>query len=205
MNAMFRILQLMLLVVLAGSGMHVHAAVGDELGCITGDCENGNGTLVAEGEEGLLRYRGPFVNGKYHGFGMLELLDKKLTYKGNFRNGMRNGRGTQWDAENNVYIGMWRNDKRNGMGLQAYKVADWSEDKYTESWLSQNTENYQGTFLNDNFDGQGTYRWADGVKYTGGWAANKKHGRGSFLYPSGNRTDRIFEFDERVYDEPLPR
>jgi len=181
------------------------AAVGDELGCLAGNCENGVGTLVEETPQGLQRYRGDFVDGKFHGFGKLELLGRKITYKGNFRSGMKWGRGTEWDAENTVYIGQWKNNRRNGQGLQAFRVKDWKEDKYTENWLSTNTENYQGTFLNDNFDGQGTYRWPDGVRYTGGWAANKKHGRGHFLYPSGNRTDRIFEFDERVYDEPLPR
>jgi hypothetical protein len=193
------------LALLAALPVALHAAVGDELGCISGACENGVGTLVEDGEQGLLRYRGPFVNGKFHGFGILELLDRKITYKGNFQAGRRHGRGTQWDAENNVYIGLWRNDRRNGQGLQAYKVTQWREDRYTENWLSKNTENYQGTWLNDNIDGQGTYRWPDGVTYTGGWAANKKHGRGYFLYPSGLRSDRIFNFDERVYDEPLPQ
>lgn len=199
---MKHLLQLLVLFVLGGSGTGALAAVGDQLGCLTGDCQNGVGTLVERGEQGLIRYSGAFVNGKYHGFGKLELFDQRLTYKGNFLAGLRNGRGTQWDRDNNVYIGLWRNDRRNGQGLQAYKVPGWSEDKYTENWLSQNAENYQGTFRNDNFDGQGTYRWPDGVKYTGGWAANKKHGRGYFLYPTGLRSDRIFNFDERVYDEP---
>jgi hypothetical protein len=202
---MTKILRIALLAMLALVSPALFAAVGDELGCTTGDCENGVGTLVQETDRGLTRYRGPFVNGKYQGFGKLEWIDEKLTYKGNFLNGMRHGRGTQWDRDNNVYVGLWRNDKRNGMGLQAYKVAAWKEDKYTENWLSKNTENYYGTFRNDNFDGEGTYRWPDGVEYSGGWAANKKHGRGYFVYPGGLRHDRIFNFDERVYDEPLPR
>lgn len=202
---MKRILRVFACLLLCGLGNQGWAAVGDELGCLAGDCVNGVGTLVEKTDKGLIRYRGPFVDGKYHGFGILELIDQRLTYKGNFQLGVRHGRGSQWDRDNNVYIGQWRNDRRNGMGLQAYKVQGWSEDKYTENWLSQNTENFYGTFRNDNFDGEGTYRWPDGVKYTGGWAANKKHGRGYFLYPTGLRSDRIFDFDERVYDEPLPR
>ena len=198
---MKHMLKIVALSLLALTSLQLQAAVGDELGCISGDCENGFGTLVAETDRGLVRYRGEFVNGKYHGFGKLELLDEDLTYKGNFLNGMRNGRGSQWDRENNVYVGLWRNDRRNGQGLQAYKVPDWKEDKYTEAWLSKNTENYQGTFLNDNFDGQGTYRWADGMVYTGGWAANQKHGRGYFVYPGGLRSDRNFNFDEPVWEE----
>lgn len=195
----------LLVLVLAGMATAVWSAVGDELGCISGNCENGVGTLVEETPDGLRRYQGDFVNGKFHGFGKLELIEKKTTYKGNFQNGLKSGRGSEWDRENSVYIGQWRNNRRNGTGVQAFRVQDWKEDKYTENWLSRNAENFQGTFLNDNFDGEGTYRWPDGVTYTGGWAANKKHGRGYFLYPTGLRSDRIFEFDERVYDEPLPR
>jgi hypothetical protein len=199
------LLKLLVLIFLAAPVTAQQAVVGDVLGCITGDCENGVGHLVDRTEQGLIRYRGNFRDGKYHGFGKLELLDRKITYKGNFLDGKRQGRGSEWNAENNVYIGLWRNDRRNGMGIQAFRVQDWKEDKYTEHWLSENTENYYGTFLNDNFDGEGTYRWPDGVRYTGGWAANKKHGRGTFYYASGNRQDRIYEFDERVYGEPLPR
>jgi hypothetical protein len=195
----------LLALVLAVMATAAWSAVGDELGCISGNCENGVGTLVEETPDGLRRYQGDFVNGKFHGFGKLELIDKKITYKGNFQNGQKSGRGSEWDRENSVYIGQWRNNRRNGTGVQAFRVQDWKEDKYTENWLSRNTENFHGTFRNDNFDGTGTYRWPDGVTYTGGWAANKKHGRGYFLYPTGLRSDRIFEFDERVYDEPLPR
>ncbi|MGA0805647.1 MAG: hypothetical protein ACO3PV_03915 [Pseudohongiellaceae bacterium] len=194
-----------LLLVLATLAPPAWSAVGDELGCISGDCQNGVGTLVEETPEGLRRYRGDFINGKFHGFGKLELIEKKIVYKGNFRNGEKSGRGTEWDRDNNVYIGQWSRNRRNGAGLQAFRVEEWREDKFTENWLARNTENFQGTFRNDNFDGEGTYRWPDGVTYTGGWAANKKHGRGYFLYPTGLRSDRIFEFDERVYDEPLPR
>lgn len=190
---------------LAAVALPARAAVGDELGCISGDCENGVGTLVEKTGQGLQRYRGAFVNGKPHGFGKLELLDRKITYKGNFQNGMKWGRGSEWNADGDVYIGQWKNNRRNGQGLQAYRVPDWKEDKYTEQWLARNTENYQGGFLNDNFDGEGTYRWADGVRYTGGWAANKKHGRGYFLHNTGLRSDRMFEFDVQIHDEPLPR
>jgi len=204
-TANFSAAQTLLVLFLACLSVPVWSAVGDELGCVSGNCEKGVGTFVEETPDGLRRYQGEFDNGKFHGFGKLELLDKKITYKGNFQNGLKSGRGTEWDRENSVYVGQWRNNRRNGTGVQAFRVEDWKEDKYTENWLSRNAENFQGTFRNDNFDGTGTYRWPDGVTYTGGWAANKKHGRGYFLYPTGLRSDRIFEFDERVYDEPLPQ
>lgn len=182
-------------------GSQVLAADKDELGCLSGDCITGKGTLVEETDRGLRTYRGDFLNGEFHGFGRLTYNDEGEHYKGRFRNGKKEGRGTLWDKEGNVYMGQWRNDRRNGMGVQAFRVADWSEDKYTEEWLRENTENYYGEFQNDVFFGEGTYRWEDGTKYVGNWVANKKHGRGYFDHGTGYKAWRTFEFDERIYDE----
>lgn len=172
----------------------------DGLGCIRGDCENGQGTLVRDTELGRTVYRGGFRNGEYHGFGRLHWEDQRWNYKGYFRNGKRHGRGTFWDRENNVYIGQWANDRRNGQGSQFFAVEGWREDRYTENWLRDNTENYSGGFRNDVFYGEGTYRWKDGTRYVGGWVANKKHGDGYFDYGHGHIARKKYEFDERVFD-----
>lgn len=189
------------LLLMLAFGPAAQAARKDELGCISGDCSVGQGTLVEETERGLRTYRGDFVDGKFHGFGRLTYNDEGETYKGRFRIGKKWGRGTLWDKKGNVYIGNWRNDRRNGMGMQAFHVEGWKEDTYTETWLRENTENYYGEFKNDVFFGKGTYRWEDGTKYVGEWAANKKHGRGYFDHGTGYKAWRNFEFDERVYDE----
>ena len=177
------------------------AARNVELGCISGDCINGKGTLVEETERGLRTYRGDFVDGKFHGFGRMTYHDEGEHYKGRFRIGVKWGRGTLWDKDGNVYMGNWRNDRRNGMGVQAFKIENWQEDRYTETWIKENTENYYGEFKNDVFFGKGTYRWEDGTKYVGEWAANKKHGKGYFDHGTGYKGWRNYEFDERVYDE----
>ncbi len=178
-----------------------------ELGCLRGDCVTGYGVLVQETEDGLTRYRGEFREGQYHGDGRLEYLDQDAVYKGDWFLGKRQGRGIMWERSlswstgfhyYDVYIGNWRNDLRHGFGTQAFNVLDWREDRNTENWLIRNTENYTGDFVNGVFSGEGTYRWADGTKYTGGWAANKKHGRGYFDFGTGIRSERIFEFDVQV-------
>jgi hypothetical protein len=183
------------------------AAEDDEIGCLRGDCINGYGILVEETDRGLTRYRGEFREGKYHGSGRLEYLSGVETYKGNWVLGKKQGRGIMWNrsvgwsSTNNIYdiyIGNWRNDRRNGQGTQAFMVRDWVEDRNSEIWLTENTENYSGEFLNDIFSGEGTYRWADGTTYTGGWAAGKKHGRGYFEFGTGIKSERIFEFDVQV-------
>ena len=110
-------------------------------------------------------------------------------------------RSAFWSSTNNIYdiyIGNWRNDRRNGLGTQAFMIQDWVEDRNSETWLINNTENYTGELVNDIFNGDGTYRWADGTKYTGGWAAGKKHGRGYYDFGTGIRSERIFEFDVQV-------
>ena len=179
----------------------VFSAKNEELGCISGNCETGKGSLVEETERGLRSYRGNFLNGKFHGFGRLTFDDEGENYKGRFRNGKKHGRGTLWNKKNDVYMGQWRNDRRNGHGIQAFHVEGFREDRYTEDSLKGISENYFGKFKNDVFYGEGTYRWEDGTVYVGTWAANKKHGRGYFDYGTGHKAWRTFEFDKRIYDE----
>lgn len=171
-----------------------------ELGCVTGDCENGRGTLIEETERGRVSYRGTFKNSEYDGFGRLEYEDEKAVYKGYFKAGKRQGRGTYWDSDNSVYIGQWRNDRRNGHGTQAFNVDSWTEDAHTEQWLENNTENYTGNFSNDVFYGEGTYRWENGTLYVGNWVANKRHGEGYYDYGDGRIANRRYEYGERIVE-----
>ena len=40
----------------------------------------------------------------------------------------------------------------------------------------QDGESYYGDWVEDNYEGFGTYRWADGDVYVGEWKNDKKHG-----------------------------
>ncbi len=197
---MNKVVSFAVFMLLAGAcaGFAPVVSANDEMGCIRGDCENGTGTLVHMTELGLATYRGAFREGNYHGYGRLVLHERGENYKGNFLNGRKHGRGILWDDNNNVYIGQWRNDRRNGQGTQAFNVDGWYEDRNTERWLAENTENYTGEFRNDVFAGQGTYRWANGTRYVGGWMANKKHGRGYFDFGNNIRSPRVFDMDVQI-------
>ena len=169
--------------------------------CLSGDCINGYGSLEITTNIGVNTYRGNFEDGLYHGFGKLtEMVSRseRAYYEGNWVEGVRSGRGTFWDGRGSLYIGEWKNDKRDGRGSYFFGVHDWSENKYTEYWLSENTENYTGGFKNDLYDGQGTYRWPDGQKYVGGFFANDKHGPGTFYYPRGTTRQQVWEYGEFV-------
>ena len=167
--------------------------------CIYNDCQNGFGTLEITTNVGKNLYRGNFKDGKYHGNGRLEemlTVTTRAYYDGNWDMGIRSGRGTYRNGEGNLYIGQWRNDKREGQGSYFFGVKDWTPNKYSEFWLSENVENYTGGFQNDLYHGQGTYRWPDGQRYVGEFFANDKHGPGTFYYSTGSIRPQIWEYGE---------
>jgi len=169
--------------------------------CVFGDCLNGFGTLEITTNVGRNVYRGNFKDGKYHGNGKLEeslTVTTRAYYDGNWDMGVRSGRGTYWNGTGNLYIGQWRNDKRDGQGAYFFGVKDWTPNKHSEFWLSENVENYSGGFQNDLYFGHGTYRWPDGQKYVGEFFANDKHGPGTFYYPSGTIRPQVWEYGEFI-------
>ena len=170
--------------------------------CTTGDCTEGYGVLVIKTNFGENVYRGNFKEGSYHGYGKLtEMVSRhqRAYYDGNWDMGIRSGRGTYWNGKSELYIGEWKDDKRHGRGSYFYGLTDWSENRYSEAWLSENVENYTGEFMTDFYHGQGTYRWPDGQKYVGGFFANKKHGPGTFYYPRGTQRPQMWEYGKLLY------
>ena len=167
--------------------------------CTYNDCQNGYGTLEITTNVGKNLYRGNFKDGTYHGNGKLEemlTVTARASYDGNWDMGIRSGRGTYWNGEGNLYIGQWRNDKREGQGSYFFGVKDWTPNKYSEFWLSENVENYTGGFQNDLYQGNGTYRWPDGQRYVGEFFANDKHGPGTFYYSTGSIRPQVWEYGE---------
>jgi len=47
---------------------------------------------------------------------------------------------------------------------------------------------YNGCYLNDEKDGLGEFRWANGERYIGNWCKNKQHGAGIMISPKGSET-----------------
>ena len=63
-----------------------------------------------------LQYEGNFLNGKFHGDGILySTINKK--YEGSFHNGKRHGDGTSYYDNSNIeYIGKWVSNEKHGIG-----------------------------------------------------------------------------------------
>ncbi|MBT8147071.1 MAG: hypothetical protein KJN90_09470 [Gammaproteobacteria bacterium] len=169
--------------------------------CVYGDCENGRGTLEIGTPAGKAVYRGSFRDGEFHGFGRLEeplSFTEKAIYEGNWADGKRSGRGKYYDGKGDLYIGEWLDDMRHGKGSYFVRIGRWNENQHTEFWLSQNTENYTGDFVNDLYQGQGIYRWKNGSRYEGGFFANDRHGFGTFYYSTGTARKQLWEYGDFV-------
>ena len=170
--------------------------------CLRGDCIHGEGTLELTTEFGKGRYVGGFIDGEFDGYGRLEMpiswTDNEV-YVGNWERGLRSGRGTHWNGKGDLYIGQWRDNKRNCTGSYFFDLPVWRENQHSEYWLKENTENYTGEFVNDHFQGKGTYRWNKGHKYEGSFFAGKKHGFGTFYYAkTGTARHQLWNYGDFV-------
>ena len=167
--------------------------------CVYGSCGNGRGTLSLKTPWGLGEYIGDFRDEEFHGYGRLEIpisFTQRAVYAGNWVRGQREGRGTHWNGEGKLYIGEWRNNKRHGTGSYFFNIPGWKENEHTEFWLKENFENYTGDFVEDHFQGKGTYRWPDGQRYEGSFFASDKHGEGVFYYTTGTSRKQFWHYGD---------
>lgn len=81
-------------------------------GCISGNCQNGYGTLIMKNGD---RYIGQFKNGKFNGYGKLDLILGER-YVGEFKNNEFWGEGTLKIKDGGKYIGDFVNSDFNGLG-----------------------------------------------------------------------------------------
>ena len=70
--------------------------------------------------------------------------------------------------EGSRYVGEFLNSRRHGNGL-----------------LTQNNNIFRGTFINDAFEGTGSYQGENGECYEGEWKNNERHGKGVYEWPDG--------------------
>ena len=127
----------------------------------------------------LGRYVGEILDGKPHGLGSFyyNQSDNRLSYEGDWADGMPNGKGKLIIKDGSVYDGTWVNGYLNGQGTLTFS----------------NGEKYEGNFSNGIYDGQGSYYYPSGSKYVGGWREGKESGFGIFYYASGARYEGNWE------------
>ena len=106
-----------------------------DVGCIEGDCENGQGTYsYAYGEWKGDKYVGEYKDGLRNGQGTYSYANGDK-YVGEWKDDRKNGQGTWTDTNGNKFVGEFKYDKRNGKGTLTradgaiYPCGLWKDDK----------------------------------------------------------------------------
>jgi hypothetical protein len=104
--------------------------------------------------------------------------DGKCRYKGEWKNGMPNGKGIKHFYKTDSYIeGNFVDSFAHGYGKQTFE----------QTW-EKTQPYYEGEFNRNNYDGKGEYHFGDGDYYKGMWKNNKYHGQGAAYSKYLNRT-----------------
>lgn len=135
-----------------------------QIGCITGDCENGEGSFAyADGSK----------------------------YEGTFRDGKIDGQGTWVYPSGEKYVGGFKENFMHGSGVLYQKagkklVGEWVEGEYVGD--SRSEMGRVGCIKGDCDDGKGTYVYQDAAaKYVGSFKAGEAEGKGICYYANGDR------------------
>lgn len=173
----------------------------------TGEFKNGNaeGTGEYSWTDGS-RYEGNVNYFKRQGEGVFSCSSGQA-YEGTWKNGLRDGKGTQYynDAKTVSFKGSWRKGLRHGFGTMTYisgnvYEGEWVEDKKSGhgvmTW-SDRQELYIGMWENDLANGEGEHIWTETPQksfqrqtcnlYRGSFKDGKRHGFGTFFYSNGSQ------------------
>ncbi|MBK9109707.1 MAG: caspase family protein [Saprospiraceae bacterium] len=169
--------------------------------CIRGNCINGFGTMVyADGS----RYTGEFRSGLREGKGIYYYYNQNK-YLGEWSKDLRQGEGKMEFANGDVYTGIYEQNLMQGHGVMEFGRGDkyiglWYANKPNGKWsyYFKTGERYEGDFVNALFEGQGTLYYKSGAHFTGQWKASKKHGLGNFHDANGKIVSAEWSADKMI-------
>jgi hypothetical protein len=107
-------------------------------------------------------YEGDCKNGLAHGYGVAK---GSAEYQGEFRKGLKDGKGVKTWAWGDRYEGGFLNDRRHGKGMYVWGAAS--------PWAG---ERYVGDYVADQREGHGTYYWPNGDRFEGVWKDDRRYG-----------------------------
>jgi hypothetical protein len=107
-------------------------------------------------------YEGGCKNGLAHGDGVAR---GSAEYTGEFRKGMKHGRGVKSWPWGDRYEGGFLDDRRNGKGMYVWGAGS--------PWAG---ERFAGEYLADQREGWGTYYWPNGDRFEGVWKDDRRYG-----------------------------
>jgi hypothetical protein len=153
-------------------------------GCVKGDCNNGQGTLIKRGyvDGESTTYTGSFKNGKYNGKGKY-VVSSGDYYVGDFGDGYKSGYGEYYWSDGKVYKGQWKNDEFNGYGeftdSRSIFKGQWKDhlrNGYAESKYKDGSI-HKGQWKNNEFNGYGIYKNIKGIEFSGNWVDGELNGK----------------------------
>jgi hypothetical protein len=107
-------------------------------------------------------YEGGCRNGLAHGYGIAK---GSAEYQGEFRKGLKDGKGVKTWAWGDRYEGGFLNDRRHGKGMYVWGAGS--------PWAG---ERYVGDYVADQREGHGTYYWPNGDRFEGVWKEDRRYG-----------------------------
>ncbi len=116
-------------------------------------------------------YKGPMLLGKKNGMGEFFYKKEQMTFSGEYRNDLREGKGKLASLDGTyLYVGGWHKNKMEGTGiLNSTKIG-----------------RYEGEFHKDCFEGKGKLIDLENNIYDGMFHKGKKKGKGELKLNNGN-------------------
>lgn len=151
-------------------------------------------------------YKGGFVNGQFHGKGILLLVNGDR-YAGSFVHGKREGEGLLTTAKGDTIKGSFINDKLNGFAIHTFPNGDRYKGQFVndrkegECTLTYaNGDVYVGSYGNDQYQGYGELTNTNGSQYKGSFLNGKKHGNGTWIF-SQNTHDKKTKYSGQLKED----
>ncbi len=107
-------------------------------------------------------YQGGCKNGLAHGYGYAR---GTAEYEGEFRKGLKDGKGVKTWAWGDRYEGGFLDDRRHGKGMYVWGAGS--------PWAG---ERFVGEYSADKRQGMGTYYWPNGDRFEGVWKEDRRYG-----------------------------
>jgi hypothetical protein len=131
------------------------------------------------------------------------------SYKGQWKEDVREGFGTEVNPDGTKYEGEWLDNKRHGKGTLFVKQGKKLSRTYVGEWAKGSMEGfgvyyypsgeiYRGEWMNNQRSGKGRLDTSSGNNeyYDGEWANDKKNGFGVFYHENGNTYEGLW-MDEK--------
>jgi hypothetical protein len=119
------------------------------------------------------------------------------TYKGEWKDDVKDGFGTMISPDGTIYEGDWRNNAKHGRGTLWRKRGKQSAKEYVGEWQEdmmhgdgifyyENGDVYNGEFIRGEKCGRGKIQFADGSKYDGEFSNDTRCGYGIYFSATGD-------------------